>query len=69
MSVVFKCFANIRITDRFCMRSCPERAILLAFFVPFRLSSLSMAEALVAILPYVLEAVRQAAIPPSSYLL
>ena len=34
--------------------------MILAFFVPFRLSSLSMAEAPVAILPYVLEAVRLA---------
>ena len=45
---------------------------MLAFFVPFRFlcrSSLSMAEAPVAILPYVLEVVRPAAIPPSSYLL
>ena len=38
-------------------------------FVPLRLSSLSMAEATVPILPYVLEAVRPAAIPPLSYLL
>ena len=51
------------------MRSCSERANILAFFVPLRLSSVSMAEAPVAILPYVLEAVRPAAIPPSSYLL
>ena len=50
------------------MRSCSERANILAFFVPLRLSSVSMAEAPVAILPYVLEAVRPAAIPPSSYL-
>ena len=48
---------------RFSMRSCPERAYILAFLVPFWLSSLSMAEAPVAILPYVLEAVRPAAIP------
>ena len=51
------------------MRSCPHRAYILAFFVPFRLSSLSMAEAPVAIPRDVLEAVRLAAIPPSSYLL
>ena len=47
----------------------PRGHIYLRVFVPFRLSSLSMAEAPVAILPYVLEAVRPAAIPPSSYLL
>ena len=51
------------------MLSCSERANILAFLVPFRLSSLNMAEAPVAILPYVLEAVRPAAIPPSRYLL
>ena len=39
---------------------------MLAFFVPFVAEH---AEAPVAILPYVLEAVRPAAIPPSSYLL
>ena len=41
----------------------PRGHIYLRVFVPFRLSSLSMAEAPVAILPYVLEAVRPAAIP------
>ena len=71
-------------SDRFSMRSCPERTYILAFFappplsdedpviltffesfVPFRLSSLSMAKAPVT---YFLEAVRPATIPPSSYL-
>ena len=71
LSVVFKCFANIRITDQIaslCVHA-PRGHIYVRVFVPFRLSSLSMAEAPVAILPYVLEAVRPAAIPPSSYLL
>ena len=43
-------------SDRFSMRSCPKRAYILEFFMPFRLSSLSMAEAPVAVLPYALEA-------------
>ena len=91
LSVVFKCFANIRISDQiaflcvhaprghiqytcvFCV-FCPppslsdKNPVILTFFasfVPFRLSSLSMAKAPVASLPYFLEAVRPATIPPS----
>ena len=89
LSVVFKCFANIRITDQIAflcvhaprghiylrfLRPPPpssplplsdENPVILTFFecfVPFRLSSLSMAKAPVASL-------RPATIPPSSYLL
>ena len=71
LSVVFKCFANIRITDQiaFLCVHAPRGHTYLRVFVLFWLSSLSMTEAPVAILPYVLEAVRPAAIPPSSYLL
>ena len=97
LNVVFKCFANIRISDQIAflcvhtprghihLRFLPppphhplppplsdENPVILTFlasFVPFRLSSLSMAKAPVASLPYFLEAVRPATIPPSSYLL